>query len=53
MIAKSMKTWMDTLMKAIDEMQRQAHSDQEKKTTTLLRIKATTGELGAEYKFFE
>ena len=53
MIARTMKTEMDTLMKALDEMQRQAKSEQENRETTLLRIKATTGELGVEYKFFE
>ena len=44
---------MDALMEAIDEMHRQAKSEQENRETTLLRIKATTGELGVEYKFFE
>ena len=48
-----MKTFMDALLKAIDEMKFQAESEQESKVTNTLYKRATTGELGVEFQFYE
>ena len=54
MTARTMKTSMNNLINAIEEMDRLAKTKQEKKATSLLKKRvAVTGELGCEYYFLE
>lgn len=53
MTAKSMKIYMDNIIEAINSMEKHAITKEEIKKTSVFKNKATAGQLGKDYKFFE